>query len=108
MKKTILTFLDKEITIQKLSLSLNTNTKYLSRVINESKGKTFVNYINDLRVDFASTQLQTQPKLRNYTIQALANEFGFNSAVSFSTAFNKVYKIKPTYFIKELETLNEY
>jgi AraC-like DNA-binding protein len=100
-------FLDKEITIQKLSLSLNTNTKYLSKVINESKGKTFVNYINDLRVDYASTQLQLQPKLRNYTIQSLANEFGFNSAVAFSAAFYKRHKIKPTYFIKELENLRQ-
>jgi AraC-like DNA-binding protein len=100
-------FLEKTISIQKLAASLNTNIKYLSKVINENKGKTFVNYINDLRVDYASIQLQTQPKLRKYTIQALAYEFGFNSAVSFSAAFNKTYKIKPTYFIKELESLNE-
>lgn len=100
-------FLEKTISIQKLAVSLNTNIKYLSKVINENKGKTFVNYINDLRVDYASIQLQTQPKLRKYTIQALAYEFGFNSAVSFSAAFNKTYKIKPTYFIKELESLNE-
>jgi AraC-like DNA-binding protein len=100
-------FLDKEISIQKLAVSLNTNTKYLSKVINESKGKAFVNYVNDLRVDYASTQLQTFPKLQNYTIQSLAVEFGFNSAESFSAAFYKRHKIKPTYFIKELELLNE-
>ena len=44
-----------------------------------------------------------QPKLRNYTIQYLADEFGFNSAESFSTAFYKKNKIKPIYFIKELD-----
>ncbi|SHG59429.1 AraC-type DNA-binding protein [Flavobacterium micromati] len=100
-------YLEKTISIQKLAVSLNTNIKYLSKVINENKGKTFVNYINDLRVDYASIQLQIQPKLRKYTIQALAHEFGFNSAASFSAAFNKTYKINPTYFIKELESLNE-
>ena len=98
-------FLEKTITIQKVAIKLNTNTKYLSKVINENKGKTFVSYINDLRVEYAITQLQVQPKLRNFTMQALANEFGFNSAESFSSAFYKKYKIKPTYFIKELEIL---
>ena len=98
-------FLEKTITIQNTAVKLNTNTKYLSKVINENKGKTFVSYINDLRVEYAITQLQVQPKLRNFTIQALANEFGFNSAESFSSAFYKKHKIKPTYFIKELENL---
>ena len=98
-------FLEKTITIQKAAVKLNTNTKYLSKVINENKGKTFVSYINDLRVEYAVTQLQAQQKLRNFTVQALANEFGFNSAESFSSAFYKKYKIKPTYFIKELENL---
>ncbi|RDI53569.1 helix-turn-helix domain-containing protein [Flavobacterium glaciei] len=98
-------FLEKTITIQKTAVKLNTNTKYLSKVINENKGKTFVSYINDLRVEYAITQLQVQPKLRNFTMQALANEFGFNSAESFSSAFYKKHKIKPTYFIKELENL---
>lgn len=98
-------FLEKTITIQKAAEKLNTNTKYLSKVINENKGKTFVSYINDLRVEYAITQLQAQPKLRNFTVQALANEFGFNSAESFSSAFHRKHKIKPTYFIKELEIL---
>jgi len=98
-------FLEKTITIQKAAVKLNTNTKYLSKVINENKGKTFVSYINDLRVEYAIAQLQAQLKLRNYTMQALANEFGFNSAESFSSAFYKKHKIKPTYFIKELENL---
>ena len=98
-------FLEKTITIQKAAAKLNTNTKYLSKVINENKGKTFVSYINDLRVEYAIAQLQLQPKLRNFTMQALANEFGFNSAESFSSAFYKKHKIKPTYFIKELENL---
>lgn len=97
-------YLDNTITIQKVALQLNTNTKYLSKVINEQKGKTFVHYINDLRIIYAVDQLQAQTKLRNYTMPSLAKEFGFNSAESFAAAFYKKHKIKPTFFIKGLES----
>jgi AraC-like DNA-binding protein len=96
-------FLEKTISIQKVALQLNTNTKYLSKIINAEKGKTFVSYINDLRIAYAVEQLQVQSKLRNYTMLSLANEFGFNTAESFSDAFYKKTKIKPTYFAKELD-----
>lgn len=95
-------FINNTISIQKLALELNTNTKYLSKVINEQKGKTYVQYINELRVNEAVLQLQAQPVLQNYTIASLASEFGFNSAEAFSAAFYKKYKIKPSFFIKEL------
>ncbi|MBC7747327.1 MAG: AraC family transcriptional regulator [Methylotenera sp.] len=96
-------FLEKTISIQKAALQLNTNTKYLSKVINDQKGKTFVQYINELRINEAVVQLQAQSLLHNYTMPYLANEFGFNSAEAFSAAFYKKHKIKPTFFIKALE-----
>lgn len=96
-------YLEHTITIQKVALQLNTNTKYLSKVINEQKGKTFVHYINDLRIMYAVDQLQAQSILQNYTMPSLAKEFGFNSAEAFAAAFYKKNKIKPTFFIKALE-----
>ena len=56
-----------------------------------------------MRIESAVENLKNDSKLRKYTIQALAIEFGFNSAESFSTAFHKKTGIKPAYFIKELE-----
>lgn len=95
-------YLQSNITIQILADKLETNSKYVSKIVNIYKDKTFVKYINDLRIEHAIVQLQQDGKLRNYTIQALALEFGFNSAESFSAAFYKKNGIKPTYFIKEL------
>ncbi|MGO4822465.1 MULTISPECIES: helix-turn-helix domain-containing protein [unclassified Flavobacterium] len=95
-------YLQSNITIQLLAEKLLTNSKYLSKIVNFYKQKTFIQYINDLRIDYAITKLQQNNKLRNYTIQALALEFGFNSAESFSAAFYKKTGIKPTYFIKGL------
>jgi AraC-like DNA-binding protein len=95
-------YLESNLTIQTLSVSFDTNNKYLSKIINVYKEKTFIQYINDLRIEHAIIELQQQKQLRNYRMQALAMEFGFNSAESFSAAFHKKTGIKPTYFIKEL------
>ena len=100
-------YLQPNITVQMLSSTFETNSKYVSKIVNVHKGKTFIQYINDLRIEYAILQLQQNNKLRNYTIQALALEFGFNNAESFSTAFHKKTGIKPTYFIKELQNLTK-
>lgn len=96
-------YLNSNITVQTLSITFETNSKYVSKIVNTYKGKTFIQYINDLRIENAIVQLQKDNKLRKYTIHALAKEFGFNSSESFSTAFFKKTGIKPSYFIKELE-----
>lgn len=96
-------YLQSNITVQTLSATFETNSKYISKIINTYKGKTFIQYINDLRIEHTIAGLQKKPKLRKYTIHALATEFGFNNAESFSTAFFKKTGIKPSYFIKELE-----
>ncbi|WP_264524779.1 helix-turn-helix domain-containing protein [Flavobacterium sp. N502536] len=91
------------VTVQSLSSTFETNSKYVSKVVNTYKEKTFVQYINDLRIEYALQSLKEDSKLQKYTIQALAVEFGFNNAESFSTAFYKKTGIKPVYFIKQLE-----
>lgn len=96
-------FLKPNITVQSLSIVFETNTKYLSKIVNSYRNKSFIQYINDLRIDYALENLKKDSKLRKYTIQALALEFGFNSAESFSSAFYKKSGIKPAYFIKQLE-----
>ncbi len=98
-------FLDANVTIQSLSDMMETNNKYLSKIVNVYKEKNFVQYINDLRIEYALKTLKEKNKLRKYTIQALALEFGFNNAESFSSAFNKKTGIKPTFYIRQLEDL---
>lgn len=98
-------YLESNITTQILSVMFETNSKYVSKIVNVYKEKTFTQYINDLRIEYAVSQLQEKKMIRKYTIQALALEFGFNNAESFSAAFYKKTGIKPTYFIKELDTV---
>ncbi|GAA4273511.1 helix-turn-helix transcriptional regulator [Aquimarina gracilis] len=96
-----------KITLTQLSSSLGTNNKYLSKIINVYKEKSFSQYINDLRIDYIVERLQEDKKLRNYTIKAIARETGFNTAEVFSKAFYGKHGIYPSYFIKKLEKLEK-
>ena len=82
-------FLNSKITLHEFSKKLQTNTKYLSRVINTYKLKSFRNYINDLRVQYSIEKLEKNTSYRNYTMHAMAEEAGFSNRESFSKAFRK-------------------
>ncbi|WP_298541150.1 helix-turn-helix domain-containing protein [uncultured Aquimarina sp.] len=97
-------FAKKHYTLNSLAKELNTNSAYLSKIINVFKNVNFANYLNNLRVDFAVEELSTNKSLRSYTIQAIAEEVGFKNAQSFSSAFYKKTGIYPSYFIKHVKS----
>ncbi len=98
-------YIDSKITLTSLAIKMNTNSNYLSKVINHFKQKSFATYIKELRVEYAFVKLKSEAKLRRFTIKAIAEECGFKSAESFSKTFYKVYGIYPSYFIKKLDAL---
>ncbi|MEZ4778846.1 MAG: helix-turn-helix transcriptional regulator [Flavobacteriaceae bacterium] len=95
-------YLDKDLDLTSLAKSLGTNHSYLSRVINQIKKKSFKNYLNDLRIEYAYIDLQTNLKMRQYTIEAIASDVGFKSAESFSKKFKARYAMYPSVFLKKL------
>lgn len=103
-----LDFTRSDMSIAFLASNLNTNTKYLSDVINRHKGKNFNGYINELRVNYIIHQLKTDPIYLNYKISYLAEECGFSSHSSFTTVFKSVTGISPTKFIGFLQKEGSY
>ncbi len=95
-------FLKANLKVTSLAKRFSTNTKYLSEVINIHKGKPFVHYINDLRIDYILNELQENKILQHYTIKSIAEEAGFNTSESFAAAFKKRTGLKPSYFLKNL------
>ena len=95
-------FLEQNITLQYLATLFETNSNYLSKIVNHYKGKSFIQYINELRIDYSINELKNNPTFRKYNISAIAEEVGFNTSESFSNAFYKKTGLKPSYFIKEL------
>ncbi len=96
-------FIQPDLSINFLAKRFGTNSKYLSKIINTYKKKSFNQYINDLRINQSIIKLKEDAKFRNYTIKAIAQEIGFNTTDAFSKAFYKQNGIHPSYFIKELE-----
>ncbi|WP_438968642.1 helix-turn-helix domain-containing protein [Nonlabens sp.] len=99
-------FLDKNLKLTTMADLFNTNTKYLSGVLNQHMGISFSSYLSNLRVSFAIDKLKEDTKFRKYTIKAIAEESGFNSAESFSKSFHKKTGMRPSLFIKKLNKMS--
>jgi AraC-like DNA-binding protein len=96
-------FLNKDISLAKLAVRFDFNSKYISKVILYHRKKKFVEYINDLRIDYIVKLMKQDPKIRNYNNKALAEEAGFITAQHFTNAFNSRTGITPTYFAAQLQ-----
>lgn len=96
-------FTNPDMSIALLASQFDTNTKYLSEVINRQKGKNFNSYINELRINYIIEKLKTDSVYFNYKISYLAEECGFSSHSSFTTVFKSVTGISPTTFMKFLQ-----
>lgn len=96
-------YLEKDMTLIKLSGYLKTNPKYASKIILKYRGKKIIEYISDLKIDYIVEKLKTENKYRNYTYKALAEEAGFGSTQNFTKAFNTRLEMPPTFFIQQLK-----
>ncbi len=99
------TFLNNNITVASLAKQFNTNTTYLSKIIGAYRGKNFSNYLKELRINYVVEQLQSNNIFRKYSVKSIAYEVGFNNVDHFSRVFNEITGIKPSYFIKQLEKI---
>lgn len=95
-------FLTKNITLDSLSKDFDTNRDYLSKLVNEVKGKNFSQYLNELRINYIVEELKSNEKIRKHTIAAIADDIGYNNAESFTNAFKKITGTLPSYYIKAL------
>ncbi len=95
-------YLEGKITLSILAQRFNTNSRYLSQIVNTHKGKTFTDYINDLRINNLKERLEIDPRFRQYTIKAIAKEIGYTSTEAFANAFYKKEGIKLSKYIKKV------
>lgn len=98
-------FLASDFTIHSFAKKLDTNTSYLSYVINKEYHQSFKQYITELRIAYLIKKLKEDSKFRNYTIKSLAEEIGYTNASAFTRAFKKHIGITPSEFIKNLDDL---
>ncbi|REC64785.1 hypothetical protein DRF59_18985 [Chryseobacterium flavum] len=97
----------KSMSLSFLAGELNTNTKYLSYVINQHKSADFKTYINRLRINYIVDKLINDEKYRQYKISILADECGFSSHSKFAAVFKAVTEFSPSAYIKYLDAENQ-
>lgn len=100
-------FTNKEMSLAALATHFDTNTKYLSEVINKHYDDNFNTYINRLRINYIIEKLKTDSNYLNYKISYLADQSGFSSHSSFATVFKSLTGIAPTKFIELMQKEKE-
>jgi len=102
-------YLKKDITLSKLAKKLETNSSYLSAVINNYKNKNFASYLNELRINYIAKEILKSDsyELQKYSVDAFADMAGYSNVKSFSDAFQKELDIKPSLFIREVMKRNQ-
>lgn len=96
-------FLESTTSLSSLAAFCETNTKYLSYVLNQVLEKDFNTYINDLRIDYGIKKLQEDEVFREYKISYLASYLGFSSHSKFTVVFKEKTGLTPSLFLSYLE-----
>lgn len=91
---------DPSLSLKKLALDLQTNTRYLSLVINEFEQVSFPQYVNRLRVNLV-INLMANPTNNAYTLYGLGQRAGFKSKSAFIEAFRQQTGTTPAEFLKK-------
>ena len=99
-------FLKQDCNSHNVAKKINTNTTYLSKVINSHYGKNFNTYINDLRMNYTIVRLKNDVIFRSYSIQSIAEEVGYKSADSFTKYFKRDTGMNPSFYIKEIKNIS--
>lgn len=100
-------YLKQNFTLQYVSRKINTNTTYLSHIVNKKYNQSFSNLINELRINYAINEIIENKKIREYTTQAIAEIVGYKNADSFTTSFKKRTGVTPFQFINEIKINND-
>lgn len=95
-------FLERDLNSIKLAAAFNCNPKYLSKVIKHYRGKKFVKYISDLKIDYVITLMKEDKKVRKYSNRALADLAGFTTTQKFSQSFYAKTGVPTSYFVEEI------
>jgi AraC-like DNA-binding protein len=92
-------YLNNDLTLGLTAEKLETNTAYLSHIINEQFGMNFSNYLNKYRIEEAKRILSANEQ-NILSFEGIANSCGFKSRSSFNQAFKRFTGITPTEYSK--------
>lgn len=94
-------YLDPDLSLRKLATRLDTNTKYLSQVINHFGGVNFMTYINGFRVEEVKKYIR-RGEHREHTFYGVAQRCGFKNKSTFYKVFREHEGLPPSQYADRL------
>jgi len=91
-------YLDSNLNLSMLAEKLDTNTKYLSQVVNNHFGSNLQQFINEFRIDEAKRRLLDE-KHQNLTYFGIGQLCGFRNKSTFYKVFKKATDLTPHEFV---------
>ncbi len=88
--------------LDNLATLAQSNSRYVSQVINDEYGENFRTFLNEFRIRKAMTRMNDQEHYGNYTIKAIAESVGYKSQANFINVFTKITGLKPSTYLKLL------
>lgn len=90
-------YINEKLSLEDVAIKLDSNTKYISQIINETYNKNFYNFINTYRIEEAKKLLASSENDK-FSILGIAQTVGFLSKSSFNAAFKRYTGLTPTEF----------
>lgn len=90
-------YLNPDLNIYDLSKTSNIPTHHITEVLNQHMQRNFYDFINSYRVDEAKRLLKSRDH-RNFTLEVIGYDAGFNSRSSFYNYFKKTVGMTPLEF----------
>ena len=87
----------RKITLSEASGLVNMSNVSFNRFMKKRTGKTFVDYVNDVRVGYAAIWLIE----KDVSVSEIAFKAGFNNIANFNRVFKKIKNCTPTQFKNE-------
>lgn len=88
---------DKKVTLSEVAELVNMSQGSFNRFMKKRTGKTFVDYVNDVRIGYAAMRLIE----KDVNISEIAFSCGFNNIANFNRVFRKLKKCTPSQYKNE-------
>jgi len=89
-----------DFTLGKLAKVINSNTTYVSQVINERYGMAFSTLLGSCRIKVACQWMDNPAEYGHLTIEAIASATGFKSRTTFINTFKRETGLKPSEYLR--------
>ena len=99
-------YTDTQLNREHVAELLNTNRTYLSQIIKNKSGMSYLQFVNSYRINDAIRILSDRSQI-NYPLKQICSDLGFNSPVTFYKLFQQAVGITPSVYRKQFVELKE-